>query len=234
MIASIDPVAYVAVFGAGVVGFVSPCVLPLVPAYLAMVGGEVGAPRPRVIGGTLLFLAGFTAVVASLGAGAAAAGGLLDDPVRAGRVGGALTVLAGLALLAGRLRPTGALMRTRTLIGRLPQGRWWRPAVVGVAFGTAWTPCVGPLLGAALGPALGSGSPAAGALLLAAYAAGLGLPFLALSLGLGSVPGLLPRLRRFGPPAGLVAGVALVLLGVLVFTGRTELVVPGTVARTVS
>jgi cytochrome c-type biogenesis protein len=181
-------------------------------------------------------VAGFTAVIALFGAGAAALGGLFADPVAARVAGGILTAVAGATLLVARFRPDlGPLSRTRQLVARVPgQGSWWRPLALGVAFGLIWTPCVGPLLGAALGPAVGSGSPLSGAALLAAYAAGLGLPFVAMSLGLEAVPGALPRVRRFGPPAGLVAGVALVVLGLLLATGVTDSVVPGAVARAVS
>ncbi|HEX4820488.1 MAG TPA: cytochrome c biogenesis protein CcdA, partial [Acidimicrobiales bacterium] len=108
----------------------------------------------------------------------------------------------------------------RRLITRLPNvGGPLRPLVLGVAFGAAWSPCVGPLLGAALFIAARSADPARGALLLGAYAAGIGVPFLLASLGLASWPGLATRLQRIGPSLERVAGVLLVTLGVLLATG---------------
>jgi cytochrome c-type biogenesis protein len=104
-------------------------------------------------------------------------------------------------------------MAAPTVGGRL------RPFVVGVAFGAAWTPCVGPLLAAALTVAARGGEPGRGALLLLAYAFGIGVPFLLAALGLASSPGLAERLRRIAPIVERVAGVLLVVLGFLLTTG---------------
>jgi cytochrome c-type biogenesis protein len=210
----------VALFGAGIASFLAPCVIPLVPAYLGMITGEAADQQDpgQAVRATLLFVAGFATVFAGLGVAAGLIGSSLSSVQTAlERVGGVLIVVFGLALL-GVLR--GPLARERRLIPELPRGGGrLRPVVVGVAFGAAWSPCVGPLLGAALVAAANTGDPVQGAVLLFAYASGIGVPFLAASLGLASAPGAMDRLRRAGPVLEKVAGVLLVILGVLLATG---------------
>jgi cytochrome c-type biogenesis protein len=209
----------VALFGAGVASFLAPCIVPLVPAYLGIIVGEMGdAHDPaRAVPATLLFIAGFTTVFAGLGATAGALGSSLSTFQTGVRVvGGVVIAIMGLALL-GLLR--GPLARERRLLPVLPPfAGVARPYVVGVAFGAGWSPCVGPLLAAALTIAARSGEVARGTLLLSAYAAGIGVPFLLAALGLASSPGLAARLRRAGPVLERVAGALLVVLGVLLAT----------------
>ena len=210
----------IALFGAGVASFLAPCVVPLVPAYLGMITGEAAEHRQpgRAVAATLLFVAGFAAVFAGLGVAAGLVGSSLEDVQDwLERVGGVVVALLGLAML-GFVR--GPFARERRLFARLPKGGGaLRPVVVGVAFGAAWSPCVGPLLGAALVAAARTGDPAQGAVLLFAYACGIGVPFVAASLGLASAPGAMARLRRLGPALERVAGGLLVVLGVLLATG---------------
>jgi cytochrome c-type biogenesis protein len=211
---------YVALFGAGVASFLAPCIIPLVPAYLGLVVGESVEARDtaKAVPATLVFIAGFALVFAGLGTAAGKLGSSLStvqDTLE--RVGGAIVLVLGLVLL-GALR--GRWLQERRLIHRLPvRGGPLRPFVLGIAFGAAWSPCVGPLLGAALFLAARSADPARGALLLGAYAAGIGVPFLLASLGLASSPRLSDRLRRIGPGLERVAGGLLVVLGVLLATG---------------
>jgi cytochrome c-type biogenesis protein len=175
--------------------------------------GDGAVDAGRAVVATLLFVAGFAVVFAGLGVAAGLAGSSLQS-VQDGleRVGGVLVALFGLALL-GILR--GPFARERRLFTELPDiGGRLRPVVVGVAFGAAWSPCVGPLLGAALVTAARTGDPVEGA-----YACGIGVPFVAASLGLASAPGLFDRLRRIGPRLERVAGVFLLVLGVLLATG---------------
>ena len=209
----------VALFGAGVASFLAPCIIPLVPAYLGIIVGEMGDahdPR-RAVPATLIFIAGFTTVFAGLGALAGLLGSSLDtfqDGVRV--VGGVLIIVMGLALL-GIAR--GPLARERRLIPTLPKVTGVaRPYVVGVAFGAGWSPCVGPLLAAALTIAARSGEVGRGTILLGAYAMGIGVPFLLAALGLASSPALAARLRRIGPNLERVSGVFLIVLGVLLTT----------------
>jgi cytochrome c-type biogenesis protein len=210
----------VALFGAGIASFLAPCIVPLVPAYLGLVVGESVEARDtaKAVPATLLFIAGFAAVFASLGIAAGELGsslGTLQDALE--RVGGVIVVVLGLVLL-GVVR--GRWLQERRLITHLPKGLGpLRPLVLGIAFGAAWSPCVGPLLGAALVVAARSAEPARGGLLLAAYAAGIGVPFLLASLGLASSPGISDRLRRIGPGLERIAGGLLVVLGILLASG---------------
>ena len=174
----------VTLFGAGIASFLAPCLVPLLPAYLGIIAGEAVEARDpaRAVPATLLFVLGFSLVFAGFGAAAGLLGSALTE-VQDGvqRVGGVVVAIMGLVLL-GVIR--GPLTRERRLIGRV--GRMTgplRPVVVGIAFGAAWSPCVGPLLGAALTVAAASGNAGRGAVLLFAYALGIGVPFLVASLG---------------------------------------------------
>jgi cytochrome c-type biogenesis protein len=210
---------FVALFGAGVASFLAPCIVPLVPAYLGIIVGEMGdAHDPaRAVPATLIFIAGFTTVFAGLGALAGLLGSSLQgfqDGVRI--VGGILIIIMGLVLLGFA---KGPFMQERRLIPNLPAVTGVaRPYVVGVAFGAGWSPCVGPLLAAALTLAARSGQVLHGTFLLIAYAFGIGVPFLVAALGLASSPRLAERLRRIGPNLERVAGILLVVLGALLAT----------------
>jgi cytochrome c-type biogenesis protein len=212
----------VALFGAGVASFLAPCVVPLVPAYLGLVVGEAGDAHDttRVVPATLIFILGFAVVFAGLGVTAGGIGSSLDDQqVWLQRVGGVLIVVMGLVLL-GFVR--GRALQERRLVSRLPAAGPLRPFVLGVGFGAAWSPCVGPLLAAALTIAANEADPWRGGLLLLAYALGIGVPFLAASLGLASSPALSLRLRRIGPVLERVGGALLVGLGLLLATGAYD------------
>jgi cytochrome c-type biogenesis protein len=210
----------VALFGAGVASFLAPCIVPLLPAYLGIIAGEAADARDpaRAVPATLIFVLGFGLVFAGLGAAAGLLGSSLhqvQDIVQ--RVGGVIVAIMGLALL-GLVR--GPFSREKRLIERIPAGGGRaRPFVVGVAFGAAWSPCVGPLLAAALTLAARSGQVGKGALLLLAYAFGIGVPFVLAALGLASFPNLAERLRRIGPALEKVAGGLLLALGILLATG---------------
>lgn len=210
---------FIALFGAGVASFLAPCIVPLVPAYLGIIVGEVGdAHDPaRAVPATLIFIAGFTTVFAGLGALAGLLGSSLatfQDTVRV--VGGVVIIVMGLALLGvGR----AVFGREKRLIPQLPAITGVaRPYVVGVAFGAGWSPCVGPLLAAALTIAARSEEVGRGTMLLTGYALGIGVPFLVAALGIASSPRLADRLRRMGPRLERVSGVLLVVLGVLLAT----------------
>ena len=212
----------VVLFGAGVASFLAPCVVPLLPAYLGIIAGErapsgaeEGAPSVRA---TAVFVLGFAVIFAALGAAAGLVGGSVDDVESVvQRVGGVLVIVMGLALLGVVRGPFSAEHR---LFRAAPGGaRPLRPFVVGVAFGAAWTPCVGPLLGAALTVAAASGQAVRGTLLLVAYALGIGVPFMLASLGLASSGAARRRLRRMGPSIEKAGGGLLVVLGVLLVTG---------------
>lgn len=209
-------------FGAGFVSFASPCVLPLVPGYLAWVAGTdlagVQAHRGRTFWLGLFFVLGFAAVFVALGAGATGLSGLLRRwSGEAGVVGGALVAAMGLVQV-GLLRLPLPLLRDLRFRPALEGGTPGQAALLGVAFGFGWTPCIGPVLAAVL-TAAATSTTAEGVALLAAYAAGLGVPFLLAALYL---PALLERVRRaarLGLWLKRGAGVAMVAMGVAMITG---------------
>jgi cytochrome c-type biogenesis protein len=209
----------IVLFGAGVASFLAPCLVPLLPAYLGIITGETARSHDpgRAVSATAVFVLGFATVFAGLGAAAGLIGSSLHRLQQiVQRVGGVVVIIMGLALL-GLVR--GPLLREARLIKVLPKVTGpLRPYVVGIAFGAAWTPCVGPLLAAALTLAAQSGQAGRGAVLLVAYAFGIGAPFLLASLGLASWPRLTAAMRRAGPTIERVAGVLLVVLGLLLAT----------------
>src|SRR5580704_1621410 len=221
----------VATFIAGLGSFLNPCSLPLLPAYLSYAGGISAADladperrrshRGRLVGGTLLFVAGFGTVFVLLGIGA---GGLSRQVRQAQRpveaVCGTTMVVLGLAL-AGVLRG-GWLERGARLElpARVRAAGLWAAFPLGAVFAIGWTPCVGPYLASALTLAAVSSHVAAGALLLGAYALGLGLPFVIAALLYASLPDLGRRLAHVAVPAARVGGVLVAALGVLLLSGQ--------------
>lgn len=223
-------VGFLAAFGAGVLSFLSPCVLPLVPPYLCFLGGlsmeqlasgggaETAALRRRTVAAALAFVLGFGTVFVTLGATASALGRLVADwSLVAAQVAGVVIILLGLHFLGVfkiaflnrdvRFQPD----RPAGLVGAY---------LIGLAFAFGWTPCVGPVLAGVLFVAGTEDTLARGAFLLATYAAGLGLPFLLCALLLDrSVRGL-RRLRRWIPTFERATGALLVGTGLLFLTGR--------------
>lgn len=210
-------------FVAGLLSCASACVLPLLPPFVAYVGGlstppGTGRPRLTVLGGAGLFVAGFATCFVALGAAAGLAGAGLAAyrPVLV-TASGAVLVLFGVGLLAG----VPWLMREWRfhVAHRLPRGPL-ASYVVGVAFAAGWTPCVGPILAAILVQAASTATAVRGAVLLAAYSAGLGLPFLAAAAFVGTVTALLKRIRGAYPALNAAAAVFLIAMGALTLTGR--------------
>ncbi len=215
------PAAFGAAFAAGVVSFISPCVLPLVPGYLAMVSGvglgELGAQPRRVTVSTAAFIAGFGTIFVLLGAGAAWFGDVLLSNRRTLEiVAGAFIVFAGLVYAGAPLPLT--LLREKRLAQPRARGVP-TAALAGLAFGVGWTPCIGPTLAAILALAAGSGSAEEGAVLLAVYALGLGVPFLLFGLTFTRALGLVDVLRQHRSFVGVVSGSLLVVFGVLLASG---------------
>lgn len=219
---------YALAFAGGMLSFLSPCVLPLVPGYLAYVAGanlqEAAAQRWRTLALGGCFVLGFSLVFVGLGLAAGAFGFLLRRwSLEAAVAGGTLVIALGLVQM-GVLRLPFVLMRDWR--PRAPDLRGLQPVaavLVGMAFGFGWTPCIGPVLGAVL--AVTAATPNAhGTALLAAYAAGLGVPFL---LAAFYLPFLLARLRQFsraGRAIQLGAGGVMVAMGVALMTGNLTVV----------
>jgi cytochrome c-type biogenesis protein len=204
-ISDVNVLAYLAAFGGGVVSFLSPCVLPLVPGYLSMVTGldlaeledQSRVHARRIVTTTVVFVAGFGAVFVAWGLSATAFSRLLRDHQSI------LTRLSGTLLLAMALFLLGSLFlrapwlyqekRFHPRLGRFGNAA---PAVAGVAFGFGWSPCIGPILGSILGIAANQHRVWAGGTLLAVYSLGLGLPFLLTGLLLGRLGGALGWVKR--------------------------------------
>jgi len=211
-----------AAFLAGIISFLAPCVLPLVPGYLAWLAGislgEAERARLRVLASAALFVLGFSTVFVVLGATASFAGRLLNQHmVTLGVVAGVVIMLFGLHQL-GLLR-IGVLDRdARITVPVRPPGLAGA-YLVGLAFGFGWTPCAGPVLSVILMLAGTEASMLRGSMLLAAYSAGLGLPFLAAAFFAGAFQRFMQRFRRHMPFVDKVMGLVLVLTGLLFITG---------------
>lgn len=196
-------------FLAGLISFLSPCVLPLVPSYLGVLGGA-RAPLRRALG----FILGFGLVFIALGATASSLGALLaPHKLLLGRVAAVLIIFFGLVML-GVIRLPWLMRDTRALADTGGYG----PVALGAAFAFGWSPCLGPALGSILGLAASSASLGTGVGLLAAYTLGLAVPFLLAALLWHRLN--LRRLNRYAGVFEKVGGAVLVLVGVLMLTGQ--------------
>jgi cytochrome c-type biogenesis protein len=215
-------------FGAGVISFVSPCVLPLLPGYLSMMSGystaqiEAGDVSTRRLTGVILqFIGGFTLVFAALGAAASGLGQFMIRNMNA------FTRIAGLVIIGFGILMVVMAASNRSFLGALerdhrPEVRpsrlgKWAPPVMGAAFAFGWSPCIGPVLTVILATAATQDTLLRGIILLVVYSLGLGIPFLLAGLGLFKVFG---RLKPYLRPINIVSGVLLVGFGVIMVTGR--------------
>ena len=223
-------VSFVAAFLAGLLSVSSPCVLPLVPIYLAHLAGAstvggVPVDRARVLPNAVAYVLGFSLVFIALGVALGAAGALVSTASVVAsnrewltRLGGALLIILGLHHL-GIIRLPWLAQERRIAADRLPTGQVTSSFLVGVTFAAGWSPCVGPILGAILTMAAGQGSVDRAALLLATYSAGLAVPFLAAAVALGSASGLLHRINRHLPLVTGVSGGVMVAIGAIMALG---------------
>ncbi|MDP1793744.1 MAG: cytochrome c biogenesis protein CcdA [Acidimicrobiales bacterium] len=220
-----------AAFGAGLISFLSPCVLPLVPGYLAMMSGLTGAElaeasaasQRRLLRSTLLFVAGFSVVFVALGATASAVGDLLfDHRVLLNRIMGAIVIAMGL-FLAGVASPRLLQSERRLHVSPSRLGPYAAP-VMGVAFAFGWTPCIGPVLSGVLTLAATGNTVWKGAFLLLVYSLGLGVPFVASGLGLARLESTFSWVKRHYRVINAVSGALLVGFGILLFTNKLTLI----------
>jgi cytochrome c-type biogenesis protein len=204
----------------GIVGFLSPCVLPLVPGYLSYVAGLSGDDgRPsqrRMVAGALLFVLGFTAIFVAQGV----AFGTLGGTIRAHRRGieialGIVTVVMGIVFLGGI-----SFLQREFRIHRLPRAGLLGAPLLGAAFGLAWAPCLTPTFSAVYSMAITQGTAGRGAFLTVFYCLGLGIPFVLVALGFGWVTRMLGFLRRHVRIVSAVGGTLLIVIGLLLVTGE--------------
>lgn len=210
-------------FLAGLVSFVSPCVLPLVPAYLSFLTGSSvdelreGASadaRANAVAHAVAFILGFTLVFVALGASASAIGGaLLANRVLIARIGGVIVIVLGLQMI-GVLRWRFLAMDKRLHV-QTEKRSLATSGIVGIAFAAGWSPCIGPILAAILALASQANGVWQGAWLLFVYSMGLAVPFLVTALAIGTVLPALNRIKRFLPAVEMAAGVFMILTGVV-------------------
>jgi len=234
---SLLPASAVAVL-VGVIGFLSPCVLPLVPGYLSYVAGlaagetaAVGAgpggrrvrsgsvvKQRRMLAGAMLFVLGFTTVFVATGALFGSLASLIaEHRVLLERGFGVVTIGMGLVFI-GRV----PFLQREFKIHKLPRAGLAGAPMLGLTFGLAWTPCLTPTLTAVLGLATSEATAGRGAVLSVAYCVGLGVPFLLVALGFGWVTGALQTIRRHARTVSQFGGVLLIAMGVLLLTGSWD------------
>jgi cytochrome c-type biogenesis protein len=226
-VASTDPAAGVgilAALAAGLVSFLSPCVLPLVPGYLSAVTGVSAAELDRadwrrVLAPSLLFVASFSAIFIALGLTATALGSTLQDHrLLLEKISGVLIIVMGAFFVAAAFVPSlNSEWHIDALMAKAGKGG---PIVAGAAFAIAWTPCIGPTLAAILSAAALSDSAARGAFLLAVYSAGLAIPFILTALAFSRMTTAFGAVKRhYGLIIG-AGGVILIATGILIVTGE--------------
>lgn len=220
-----DPSIPIAFF-AGLVSFLSPCVLPLVPGYLSYMSGvsvadEKGRSALTTTKVAFAFVIGFSLVFVAFGATATALGSfILTNKEMLARVGGAFIILMGLIFMGVIKAP---FLYREARFHPTPKAGFWGSMLLGGAFAFGWTPCIGATLGAVLTMAAGraeSGGPLEGAFLLSIYSLGLGIPFILSGVGVSRLTGVLARLRRHIRTLNLVSGVVMVLIGLLFVTNQ--------------
>lgn len=225
-----SPIGFAVAFGAGIISFLSPCVLPLVPSYLSMMSG-VGAgdlataSRPdqhRLLRSTLLFVAGFTVVFAAFEATASGLGRTLQAHQRTLNLVAGVVIIGGGLLFTGLVRPAWLIRERRWHVAPSRLGPWAAP-VMGMAFAFGWTPCIGPVLAAVLGLASDAHTLGRGEAMLVAYSLGLGVPFVAAGMAFGRLAGVLTFVKAHLRVINIVSGLLLAGLGVLLVTDKLYL-----------
>jgi len=230
---SISQVSLFAAFSAGLLSFISPCVLPLVPSYLSYITGlsvenlakveERERFKSAIMVNAILFIAGFSTVFIAFGASASLIGQVLyeyQDIIR--KIGGILIIIFGLYLLG--ILKLNIFMTERRLVHfeSRPVG-YLGSFLIGTAFAAGWTPCVGPVLGTILAYASTTESMSGGVMLLSAYSFGLGLPFFLTAFGMDTFLSYFKSLRTYLGGVSFVSGGLLILVGIMIFTDSVTL-----------
>ncbi len=230
---SITQVSLFAAFSAGLLSFISPCVLPLVPSYLSYITGlsvenlakveERERFKSAILFNALLFIAGFSTVFIAFGASASLIGQVLyeyQDLIR--KIGGILIIIFGLYLL-GILKLNIFMTERRLMHFESRPAGYIGSYLIGTAFAAGWTPCVGPVLGTILAYASTTESMSGGVMLLSAYSFGLGLPFFLTAFGMDTFLSYFKNLRKYLGGVSFVSGALLILVGVMIFTDSVTL-----------
>jgi len=221
-------ITYLVALGAGLLSFLSPCVLPLVPSYLSVITGTsvaelasaTGSPgfRGRPAVAAVSFILGFSVIFVALGASFSVLGQLLLGNLPVARQAAGFLIIGFGLTLTGVVR-VPLLLRGWQVAGRVPQAGVLGAFLVGAAFAVSWTPCIGPVLGSILFLAGTAEQASRGMILLGTYSLGLGVPFFLSALALGRFLGFFQRFRPLLPWVDRTAGLLLVAMGVLVVTG---------------
>jgi cytochrome c-type biogenesis protein len=222
-------------FAAGILSFLSPCVLPLVPGYISLMSGvsidnlKEGATHSRraVIINSLAFNAGLSVIFLVLGTTAGLVGAAITSNPWVRIIGGIVIIAFGLQLI-GLLKISALYKDTRFFSSDKPRGVLGS-AALGIAFAAGWTPCIGPILGGIIGLAATSGGWRSGLVLSAFYSAGLAVPFLLTGLGINKFLSFYKNFRRHLHKVEVVSGVVLILVGLLVMCGQSTLLASGKV-----
>lgn len=230
-----ENVSLLAAFVAGVLSFISPCVLPLIPGYLSFISGVTleemrgtaiaanrGARRKTLVT-SLCFVLGFSLVFVSLGASASALGQLMMQRLTLlGRIAGVVIIIFGLHTM-GIFKISWLYAEKRMQTPKKPAGPLGA-MLVGIAFAFGWTPCIGPILAAILAIAAAQESIGQGVRLLAVYSLGLGIPFLLTSLAINQFFAAFARIRRYYHAIEVASGALMIVIGVLIFTNRFTII----------
>jgi cytochrome c-type biogenesis protein len=217
---SVSGIGIPVAFGAGLISFLSPCVLPLVPGYISAVAGVApGQIRARrVLAPTLLFIASFSAIFITLGLIGERALRFALQGATAMKVSGGLVIAMGVLFVLAPFVPR--LSREWHVSGLMERAGRGGPILVGAAFALAWTPCIGPTLGAIIAATGSTSTTAHGAFLLAVYCAGLGIPFLLTGLAFGTATSAFKVVKRHYAVVIGVGGLVLIGSGILIWTGE--------------
>lgn len=206
----------------GLVGFLSPCVLPLVPGYLSYVAGLSGDTvtakhgQRRMVGGAFLFVLGFTIIFVAGGVLFGSLGAAIrEHVVGLEQILGGVTIAMGVVFLGGI-----SFLQREFKVHKLPSPGLVGAPLLGAAFGLAWIPCLTPTFGAVYSMSLVEGTAGRGAFLMLCYCLGLGIPFLLVALGFGWVSGALGFIRRHVGAVSRLGGVLLIAIGILLVTGE--------------
>lgn len=219
-------ISYIVAFSAGLLSFFSPCVLPLVPAYIANLAGStaISAEARRsylpTLFHSLFFVLGFSLIFIALGASV----GLLGTAITAHsnllrQISGIIIILFGIFLIASYRLPWLNYEKKLTFSSARSPG-YLRSILIGAVFAFGWTPCVGPILGAILTLAWGSQTVAEGALLLVVYSLGLGIPFILIGLAWGAIMPLWKSINRHLGKISIISGCLLIIVGALILSGK--------------